>query len=125
MLISFLFSLFRATHAAYGSSQARGQIATATAMRDPSCICELYHSPRQRWILNPLSEAEARDQIRILTILVVFVIAEPQRELPRNVNFFLPSFRCILSFILFCFCRQKACTSILQVKPVLGEAVSN
>ena len=30
---------------------------TATAMQDPSCVCSLYHSSRQYWILNPLSEA--------------------------------------------------------------------
>ena len=34
--------------------------ATATAMQDPSHICDLHHSSRQCWILNPLSEA--RDQ---------------------------------------------------------------
>lgn len=48
--ISFLllFSLFRAAPAAYGSSQAKGRIrsaaasyATATAMPDPSYICNL------------------------------------------------------------------------------------
>ena len=31
--------------------------ATATAMQDLSCICDLYHSTWQHWILNPLSEA--------------------------------------------------------------------
>ena len=30
---------------------------TATAMPDPSHICDLPHSSWQRWILNPLSEA--------------------------------------------------------------------
>ena len=30
---------------------------TATAMPDPSCICDLLHSSWQCWILNPLSEA--------------------------------------------------------------------
>ena len=30
---------------------------TATAMRDPSCICDLHHSSEQCLILNPLSEA--------------------------------------------------------------------
>ena len=30
---------------------------TATAMQDPSHICDLLHSARQCWILNPLSEA--------------------------------------------------------------------
>ena len=38
--------------------------ATATAMPDPSRVCDLYHSSRQHWILNPLSEA--RDRIHIL-----------------------------------------------------------
>ena len=30
---------------------------TATATSDLSRICNLHHSSRQRWILNPLSEA--------------------------------------------------------------------
>ena len=34
--------------------------ATATVMPDPNHICDLHHSSRQHWILNPLSEA--RDQ---------------------------------------------------------------
>ena len=33
---------------------------TATATRDPSCVCDLHHSSRQRRILNPLSEARDR-----------------------------------------------------------------
>ena len=32
---------------------------TATATQDPSYVCNLHHSSRQHWILNPL--AEARD----------------------------------------------------------------
>ena len=32
-------------------------------MPDPSHVCDLHHSSRQRWILNPLSEA--RDRARI------------------------------------------------------------
>ena len=31
--------------------------ATATAMQDPSHVCDLYHSSQQHWILNPLREA--------------------------------------------------------------------
>ena len=34
--------------------------ATATATRDLSHICDQHHSSRQRWILNPLSEAKDR-----------------------------------------------------------------
>jgi len=37
---------------------------TATAMWNPSPVCNLHHSARQRWILNPLSEA--RDGTHIL-----------------------------------------------------------
>ena len=57
--VSFCFLLFRA---AYGSSQARGQIGAtaagltkATAIQDPRCICDQYHSSKQHQILNPLS----------------------------------------------------------------------
>ena len=38
--------------------------ATATAMSDPSCVCDLHHSSRWHQILNPLNEA--RDRTRIL-----------------------------------------------------------
>ena len=37
---------------------------TATAMRDPSHICDLHHSSWQPWVLNPLSKA--RDRIHFL-----------------------------------------------------------
>ena len=64
-LFFFFFpSLFRASSAAYGSSQARGQIGAAAStichnqMQDPSHICNLCHSSWQCWILNPLSEAD-------------------------------------------------------------------
>ena len=40
--------------------------ATATATQDLSCICDLHHSPRQRLIFNPLSEA--RDRTRNLMV---------------------------------------------------------
>ena len=37
---------------------------TATAVPDPSLVCDLHHSSRQHQILNPVSEA--RDQTRVL-----------------------------------------------------------
>ena len=56
---------------AHGCSQARDRIgataaayATAAAMQDPSHVCDLHHSTRQRRILNPLNEA--RDQTHVL-----------------------------------------------------------
>ena len=66
----FVF-LFRAVPAAYGSYWSRGQIraaaeayTTATAVLDPSCICDPCHSSQQCQILNSLNEA--RDQTWIL-----------------------------------------------------------
>ena len=63
------FVLFRAEPTAHGGSQDRGLIgavllayATATAIPNPSCMCDLHHSSRQRQILSPLSKA--RDQTR-------------------------------------------------------------
>ena len=38
--------------------------ATATAIPDPSCVCDLHHSSQQNQILNPLSEP--RDRTRVL-----------------------------------------------------------
>ena len=62
--LGFFFCLFRATPAAYGYSQARGELklqllayTTATAMPDLSCICNLRHSSQHPCILNPLSKA--------------------------------------------------------------------
>ena len=37
--------------------------ATATAMQDPSRVCDLHHSSQQQWILNPLSENRDSNQI--------------------------------------------------------------
>ena len=50
---------------AYGGSQARCQIgavayARATATQDPSRVCDLHHSSRQRRIINPLSKGGDR-----------------------------------------------------------------
>ena len=60
-ILFLVFCLFRA---AYGGSQTRGRIGAVassphhtTAVQDPSCICNLHHSSKQRQILNPLSGA--------------------------------------------------------------------
>ena len=81
-LFFFFLSFFRAPPAAYGGSQARGLIgamlpayARATATEDPSHICDLQHSSRQCWILNPLQPTTSG-------FLVGFVSAAPRRELP-------------------------------------------
>ena len=54
------FFLFTAASVAYGSSQVRGHIGAAAA--------GLYHSSRQRQILNPLSEARGQ------TLILGFII---------------------------------------------------
>ena len=68
-----LFAISWAAPAAYGGSQATGQIeavatghARTTATQDPSCICNLHHSSWQRRILNPLSKG--RDRTRNLMV---------------------------------------------------------
>ena len=60
--------------------------ATATAMQDPSCVCDLHHSLRQCQILNPLSKA--RMEPAPSWLLVGFVTTEPRQELPIYLFFF-------------------------------------
>ena len=52
---------------------------TATAMWDPSHICNPHHSSWQCRILNSLSGA--RDQTHVLMDTVGFLTAEPQQKL--------------------------------------------
>ena len=60
----YLFCFFGgAAPVSYVSSLAEGRIGvvataytTDTTTPDPSHVCELHHSSRQRWILNPLGE---------------------------------------------------------------------
>ena len=66
-ILLFFLGLLRAAPTVYGGSQARGRIESelpaytmATAMRDLSRICNLYHSSQQVWILNPSSKARDR-----------------------------------------------------------------
>ena len=42
--------------------------ATATAMPDPSHVCNLHHSSLQRQLFNPLSQAEDQTQILVETM---------------------------------------------------------
>ena len=46
--------------------------ATATAMQDQSCICDLYYRSRQHWIPNPLSEARDGNHILMDTSQICF-----------------------------------------------------
>ena len=81
----FFFFLFRAEPTAYRISQARGRIrAAATSLhRSPSntgsellsCVCDLQHSSRQRWITDPLNEATDRTRILMDTSRIRFCCA--------------------------------------------------
>ena len=80
------FFLLTVTPAAYGRSQASDRIkaaaeayTTATAMADPSCLCNLHHTLGQHWILNPLRKARDWTCILINTGLVL-------NPLSRNGN---------------------------------------
>ena len=77
----FVFCPFRAAPTAYGGSQHRGLIRAiaATAMSDPSHVCDLHHSSWQQWILNPLSEAGPEPATS--WFLVRFVSSVPRWEL--------------------------------------------
>ena len=59
-LFVFVVAISWAAPAAYGGTQARGQIgAVATSLRQ-SQVCNLHHSSRQRRIVNPLSKGRDR-----------------------------------------------------------------
>ena len=69
-----VFCLFRATHVAYGGSQARGlngsysrQPSRATARGDLSHIRDLHHSSWQCWIFNPLIDTSLLSTIVFLS----------------------------------------------------------
>ena len=67
---------------------------SATAMSDPSHICELHHNSWQHWIPNPLSRARDRTCVPPHG-LVAFVTTEPLWEL--QIRGFSTSF-----FVFFC-----------------------
>ena len=78
---------------AYGSFQARGKVeqqlpiyTTATAMWDPSCVCDLHHSSWQHRILHPLSGKPGIES-ESSWMLIGFVSAEPQWELVVICNY--------------------------------------
>ena len=60
--------------------------ATATAISDLSCICDLHHSSWQQRILDPLSEA--RDRSHTLMVPSWIHFTAPRQELPVNQLYF-------------------------------------
>ena len=82
--VLFFFFLKRAVPVAYGGFRTRGRIravATATATWDPSRTCDLHHSSRQCWILNPLRARPGMEPVSAW-MLVRFVSTEPRWEFP-------------------------------------------
>ena len=57
-----------------------GAYTTATAPRDPSRVCDLHHSSRQRWISNPVSEVGDGTHTHMDTSQVCY--RQTQREHP-------------------------------------------
>ena len=74
---------------------------TATAMRDPSRICDLHHSSRQHWILNPLSKARDWTCILMYTSQIHFHWATIGT--PRFLSWLLQWFLCLYSSLVLSF----------------------
>ena len=70
---------------------------TATAMPDPSHVCDLHHSSWQGWILNPLSKARYETRIPIDTTWVRNLPSHDRNSLrcsyiPYYLYFYILSF---------------------------------
>ena len=59
----------------------------ATAIPDPSCLCNLHHSLQQSWIINLLKEA--RDQTNVSWTLCQFLTHWTTIETPKPVFYLL------------------------------------
>ena len=68
---------------------------TATATRDPSCLCDLHHSSRQRWIPDPPSEARDRICILMDTRRIHFRCATVGTPRPCRFFMFVHSFKAL------------------------------
>ena len=97
---------------------------TVTAMLDLSCVCNLHHhldhNSWQCWILNPLSEP--RIEPISSWILVGFVTAEPQWELPSHLfnNFVIINDFIIISkhqYYIFTIYREVTDFSVTPLDP--------
>ena len=87
--IWFVYLLLRASHMAYGSSQARSQIRATAAILYHSHINlgseSLLRPSWQRWIPDPLSEA--RDQTRILKDTSQILFCCTTRGIPSTMAY--------------------------------------
>ena len=71
----------------------------AIATPDPSCVCNLHHSSRQRWILNPLSGARNWMHILMDTSRVCYHWA--MTGTPSIIILYLDLFYVKLAFLKF------------------------
>ena len=76
---------------------------TATAMPDPSHICDQHHISEQHWFFNSLSKPGIEPATS--WFLVGFVSAAPQQALP-HIGYLM----CIFWFA--CVCKSVLCASI-------------
>ena len=60
----------------------------ATAMQDPSHVCNLYHSSWQRWILNLLNEARDQTYNLLVTSQIRFCCATEGTPNPSSLSVF-------------------------------------
>ena len=88
---------------------------TATAMPDPSHVCDLHHSSRQHWILNLLRKA--RDRTHTLTVpSQICFCCTTTGTLSQKVLILLLCFICVL---------KKPHFSGLSVFPATWNAVQS
>ena len=74
---------------------------TATARRDPSLVCDLYHSSQQRRILNPLSEARDRTRNFMVPSRIGFRCATTGTPSPHFFITLPPSFHATVAVLWF------------------------
>ena len=89
--------------------------ATATAMQDPSQVCDLHHSSRQLWTLNLLSEARDRTCNLMITSQIHFHCTTWElQEVPSYVlSFSWHILNCYDTFI--CLCTKSIILLLLDV----------
>ena len=59
---------------------------TATAMQDPSRVCDLHCSLWQRWIVDPLSEAKDQTHNLMVPSWIRFCCATEERRFPPFIK---------------------------------------
>lgn len=108
-----LFFSFMASPSAHRRFQPRGPIqscnwahATATAILDPSHICDLHCSFRQLWILNSMSETRGR------TCILTETMSYPQLAEPEE--------KLLLFFFLIKDCSLKTLYGKIHIHLALG-----